>query len=67
MRQRPPTSAQLPGLIARQVIARHGLRAAAVAQEYAAQAKLQGDPAAWHRWQQVRLAIGEMRRRENAR
>ena len=62
MRQRPPKLARPPALIARQIIARHGLHASAVAQEYAAQAKIQGDPAAWHRWQQVRLAIGEMRR-----
>lgn len=40
----------------------HGLRAQAVAQERAAELRLQGDTAGYDYWQQVHAAICELRR-----
>ena len=40
----------------------HGLRAQAVAQERAAELRQQGDVAAHDRWQQIHVAICELRR-----
>lgn len=46
---------------ARLLLERHGLRAAAVAQEHAAEAQLAGDTNGLTRWRSVAVAIGEIR------
>jgi hypothetical protein len=51
-----------PVTTARMLIERHGLRAAAVAQEYASEAQLGGEAMAMARWQAVQAAIAELRR-----
>ncbi|MDA8049075.1 MAG: hypothetical protein M0002_03555 [Rhodospirillales bacterium] len=48
--------------VARQVIERHGIRAAAVAEERATEARLAGNAAELDRWQSVQLLIAELRR-----
>ena len=48
-----------PQNLARQLLLRHGLRAGAVAQEYAAEARLAGQSAAFDRWRTVERLIGE--------
>jgi hypothetical protein len=52
---------QNPVQIARQLIKRHGLRAGAVAQEYAAEARLGGQAASVDHWLAVQAAIAELR------
>ncbi len=55
---------------AQMLIERHGLRAAAVAAEHAAEAQLEGNPSALERWRHVQAAIAEVRatdRRAEAR
>jgi hypothetical protein len=47
--------------VARQLIMRHGLRAGAVAQEYASEARLGGQTASADHWQAVQAAIAELR------
>jgi triphosphoribosyl-dephospho-CoA synthetase len=46
--------------VARALIHRHGLRAAAVAQEHVAEALAQGDREAASRWSNVRRAVSEL-------
>jgi hypothetical protein len=46
---------------AQMLIERHGLRAAAVAAEHAAEAQLEGNTSAFERWRQVQAAIAEVR------
>lgn len=48
--------------IARLLIARHGLRAGAVAQERAEEARLSGSPAQLDRWSAVQAALADLRR-----
>jgi len=52
---------QNPMQAARQLIERHGLRAGAVAQEYASQARLGGQTASADHWQAVQAAIAELK------
>ena len=52
---------QNPILIARQLIERHGLRAAAVAQEYASEARVAGQTAASDHWLAVQAAVSELK------
>lgn len=47
--------------IARMLMRSHGLRALAVAQEHAAQARAQGDTAATEHWSKVSLRVQELR------
>ena len=47
---------------AQNLISMHGLRALAVVQERAAEARQQGDTASLERWQNVEAAIGDLRR-----
>lgn len=49
---------------AQRLIERHGLRAAAVAGEHAAEAQVEGDVAALERWRQVQSAVAELRATE---
>jgi hypothetical protein len=51
-----------PLMVARMLMERHGLRAAAVAQEYANEAQLSGDTAQLDHWHAVQAAIAEMKR-----
>jgi hypothetical protein len=51
--------------IARNLMAVHGLKAQALAQERLAEARLGGDRGGMERWQNVQAAIAELRR--NAR
>jgi hypothetical protein len=51
-----------PILIARGLIERHRLRAAAVAQQHLQTARQAGDPAELQRWSAVALAVEELRR-----
>jgi hypothetical protein len=48
--------------VARMLMERHGLRAAAVAQEYANEAQLSGDTEKLDHWRSVEAAIAEMKR-----
>jgi hypothetical protein len=48
--------------IAQNLIAAHGLRANAVANERIAESRQQGDAAGLERWQNVKVAINELRR-----
>ena len=48
--------------VARMLIERHGLRAAAVAEEHAAEAQNAGDTASLGHWRSVQLAVSELRR-----
>lgn len=48
--------------LARMLIDRHGLRAAAVAEERATEAQLAGAAAEFDRWRSVQAAIAELRR-----
>jgi hypothetical protein len=50
------------GKVALEMITIHGLRALAVANERAEQARLQGDAEALSRWQNVQAAVNELRR-----
>ena len=52
--------------VACMLIERHGLRAAAVAQEYANEAQLSGETAQLDHWGSVRAAIAELKQ-EDAR
>ena len=52
---------QNPIQVARQLIGRHGLRAGAVAQEYASEARLGGQTASADHWQAVQAAIAELK------
>ena len=47
---------------ARNLMTVHGLRAQAVALEHIAEARQQGDTAGLERWQNVTMAISELRR-----
>lgn len=47
--------------VARNLIDRHGLRAAAVAQEHASEAQLAGDTAGLAHWRSVQAAVAELR------
>lgn len=47
--------------IARMLMRSHGLRALAVAQQHAAQARIQGDTAATEHWSKVGLRVQELR------
>lgn len=47
---------------AQNLMAVHGLRAQAVVNERIAEARQQGDASAFERWQNVELAINELRR-----
>ena len=51
-----------PIQLAHMLIDRHGLRAGAVAQERATEARLGGQTEDLHRWRAVELAIVELRR-----
>ncbi len=51
---------------ARQLIERHGLRAAAVAEEHAAEARVSGETAALDHWRAVAAAVAELKRTERA-
>jgi hypothetical protein len=51
-------------LTAQNLMAVHGLRAQAVAQERIAEARQQGDTFGLERWQNVEAAINELRRTE---
>ncbi|HEX3349216.1 MAG TPA: hypothetical protein VHS58_14050 [Acetobacteraceae bacterium] len=53
--------------IAANLIDRHGLRAAAVASEHAAEAQASGDTAAVDHWLKVQSAIVELRGRTSGR
>ncbi len=50
--------------IARMLMRSHGLKALAVAQEHAAQARAQGDTAATEHWTKVSLRVQELRSAE---
>jgi len=52
---------QNPLHVARQLIERHGARAAAVAQEYASEAQLGGQTASADHWSSVLAAIAELK------
>jgi hypothetical protein len=52
--------------IARNMIARHGLRAQAVAQEHLEEVRRQGETANLEHWQAVFDAVVELRRTEKA-
>jgi hypothetical protein len=52
---------QNPIQAARRLIERHGLRAGAVAQEYASEARLGGQTASADHWQSVQVAIAELK------
>lgn len=54
--------AEEPIRVARTLIERHGVRAAAVAEERAIEARLAGKAAELDLWQSVQLAIAELRR-----
>lgn len=54
--------AQDPIQVARMLIGRHGLRAAAVAEERAKEAHLAGQTADLDRWRSVQAAVAELRR-----
>ncbi len=51
-----------PVRVARALIERHGVRAAAVADERTLEARLAGNTAELDLWQSVQLAIAELRR-----
>ncbi|MGH7121140.1 MAG: hypothetical protein ACREFP_19485 [Acetobacteraceae bacterium] len=51
-----------PVRVARTLIDRHGVRAAAVAEERALEARLAGNTTELDLWQSVQLAIAELRR-----
>jgi hypothetical protein len=53
---------QEPASLARMLIARHGLRASAVAEEHVNQARTAGDTASHERWVAVQAAVNELRR-----
>jgi hypothetical protein len=46
---------------ARKMIRLHGLRAQAIAAAHTAELRLQGDTAAMDHWQQIQVAISELR------
>lgn len=47
--------------LARGLISRHGLQAAAVANEHANQSQARGDRDAWHRWSAVHRYVNQLR------
>ncbi len=53
-----------PVRTAQQLIERHGLRASAVANQYADEARAGNDAVGLHRWRQVQSAIAELRNSE---
>ncbi len=61
MSQTTQNRAATPIELARDLISRHGLQAAAVAHEHANQSKASGDRDAMHRWSAVHRFVNQLR------